>query len=163
MIEPAVLVLEDGTTRLAIVIVDSCMMPRDLLDEAKGLASRATGIPTSRMLISATHTHSAPEVGPPGVYKVLLKGRSDHEWDREYTEQISAALVKAVEQRTTALAGRVRFDELPGRTRPVFTPVSTGLSMEAFDPEPPVQYFLNGATTSSGICNRSAGSLAIIF
>lgn len=54
------LVLDDGTSQVAIVIVDSCMIPRSLLDEAKELASKATGIPTSRMLISATHTHSAP-------------------------------------------------------------------------------------------------------
>src|SRR5262245_50687073 len=54
------LVLDDGTARVAMVVVDSCMMPRDLLDEAKRTASRATGIPTSNMLISATHTHSAP-------------------------------------------------------------------------------------------------------
>ena len=32
------LVLDDGTTRLAIVVVDSCMMPRDLLDRAKAMA-----------------------------------------------------------------------------------------------------------------------------
>src|SRR5512135_923745 len=51
------LVLDDGTTRLAIVVVDSCMMPRDLLDRAKILAKEKTGIPTERMLISATHTH----------------------------------------------------------------------------------------------------------
>ncbi|MDB5339799.1 MAG: hypothetical protein JWN70_5418 [Planctomycetaceae bacterium] len=56
------LVLDDGKTQVAIVIVDSCMMPRDLLDRAKGLASEATGIPTSHMLIAATHTHSAPAV-----------------------------------------------------------------------------------------------------
>src|SRR5438067_5399848 len=46
------LVLDDGTTKVAIVVVDSCMIPRDLLDEAKQLAGRATGIPTSQMLIS---------------------------------------------------------------------------------------------------------------
>src|SRR5205085_8663801 len=45
------LALDDGTTKIAIVVVDSCMMPRDLLDEAKQLASRATGIPASHMLI----------------------------------------------------------------------------------------------------------------
>lgn len=56
------LVLDDGTTQVAIVIVDSCMVPRDLLDEAKQRASRETGIPTNRMLIAATHTHSAPSV-----------------------------------------------------------------------------------------------------
>ena len=54
------IVLDDGTTRLAIVVADSCMMPRDLLDEAKSIASKSTGIPTDRILISATHTHSAP-------------------------------------------------------------------------------------------------------
>jgi Concanavalin A-like lectin/glucanases superfamily len=54
------LVLDDGTTRLAIVVVDSCMMPRELLDRAKQLAREKTGIPAERILISATHTHSAP-------------------------------------------------------------------------------------------------------
>jgi hypothetical protein len=54
------LVLDDGSTRLAIVVVDSCMMPRELLDRAKELAREKTGIPVERILISATHTHSAP-------------------------------------------------------------------------------------------------------
>jgi len=56
------LVLDDGTTQIAIAVVDSCMIPRALLDEAKEAARAATGIPTERMLISATHTHSAPAV-----------------------------------------------------------------------------------------------------
>ncbi len=59
-IQAKCVVLDDGTTRLAIVVVDSCMMPRELLDRAKDLAKEKTGIPTERMLISATHTHSAP-------------------------------------------------------------------------------------------------------
>src|SRR5438046_71847 len=54
------LVLDDGTTRLAVCVVDSCLMPRDLLDDAKARASKSTGIPTSRMLVSATHAHSCP-------------------------------------------------------------------------------------------------------
>ena len=54
------LVLDDGKTQIAIVIVDTCMMTRTLIDEAKALASYQTGIPTDRMLVSATHTHAAP-------------------------------------------------------------------------------------------------------
>src|SRR5690348_1005929 len=54
------LVLDNGEERLAIAVVDSCMLPRDLLDRAKALASARTHIPTDHMLISATHTHSAP-------------------------------------------------------------------------------------------------------
>ena len=53
-------VLDDGLERLAIVVVDSCMMPRSLLDDAKALASQRTKIRPDRMLISATHTHTAP-------------------------------------------------------------------------------------------------------
>ena len=50
----------DGKEQLVIVVVDSCMMTRQLLDEAKALAEKRTGIPSNRMLISATHAHSAP-------------------------------------------------------------------------------------------------------
>lgn len=56
------LVLDDGDTQLAIVAVDNCVMPRGLLDRAKALAAQATEIPADRILISATHTHSAPSV-----------------------------------------------------------------------------------------------------
>ena len=54
------IVLDDGQERIAIVVVDSCMMSRTFLDEAKSLASERTGIRADRMLISATHAHSVP-------------------------------------------------------------------------------------------------------
>ena len=54
------IVLDDGESRIGLAVVDSCMMPRPLLDEAKQLASQRTAIRVDRMLISATHTHSAP-------------------------------------------------------------------------------------------------------
>lgn len=56
------LVLDDGTVQLAIVVVDSCMVPRSLADEAKALTAKDTGIGSERILISATHTHSAPSL-----------------------------------------------------------------------------------------------------
>jgi len=56
------LVLDDGQTKLVIAVVDSCMIPRTLLDQAKEMASKSTGIPVENMLISATHTHQAPSV-----------------------------------------------------------------------------------------------------
>ena len=55
-------VLQRGKASIAIAIVDSCMIPRTVCDEAKRLASKETGIPTNRILIAATHTHSAPSV-----------------------------------------------------------------------------------------------------
>jgi len=52
--------LADGKEQIVIVVADSCMMSRPLLDEAKALAAKRTGIPANRMLISATHAHSVP-------------------------------------------------------------------------------------------------------
>ncbi|MBS1824422.1 MAG: hypothetical protein JST93_03795, partial [Acidobacteria bacterium] len=56
------LVLDDGKTRMAMAVVDSCMMPRELIDKAKELARAKTGIAVDRMMISSTHAHSAPSV-----------------------------------------------------------------------------------------------------
>lgn len=71
------LVLDDGTNRLAIAVVDTLMMTRELIDQIKSLAQQKTGIRAENMLISATHSHSAPSVmgclGTP-VDEVYLKG-----------------------------------------------------------------------------------------
>src|SRR6186713_2073582 len=57
------MVLDDGTTTLAMVVVDNLGAGPDVLDEAKSIASQKTGIPTEKMLISSTHTHSGPSAG----------------------------------------------------------------------------------------------------
>ena len=57
------LVLDNGEVKLAIVVCDSCMIPQSILNQAKHLAHGHTAIPLDQMLISATHTHSAPTTG----------------------------------------------------------------------------------------------------
>ncbi|MCC6355864.1 MAG: neutral/alkaline non-lysosomal ceramidase N-terminal domain-containing protein [Verrucomicrobiae bacterium] len=54
------LVLDDGGTAIAMVVVDNLGVAREVADEAKAIASKRCGIPVERMLVSATHTHSAP-------------------------------------------------------------------------------------------------------
>lgn len=88
------LVLDDGTTRLAIVIVDSCMMPRELLDRAKKLAQEATKIPVENMLVAATHTHSAPSA----------MGCLGSDADPAYPEFLETRIAKCVEQAAKKLA-----------------------------------------------------------
>lgn len=75
------LVLDDGTTTVAMVVVDNLGVAREVGDEAKRLAAERTGIPTERIFLAATHTHSAPASnvvdGPePAVAyrKVLIDG-----------------------------------------------------------------------------------------
>ncbi|MDF1812611.1 MAG: c-type cytochrome [Verrucomicrobiales bacterium] len=54
------LVLKNGDVRIAICVVDTCMVDRELCDKAKALIVQQTGIPADHILISATHTHTAP-------------------------------------------------------------------------------------------------------
>src|SRR6476659_3378123 len=90
-----VMALDDGRTQFFLVSSALCLFSPELYDEVASALQQA-GIEMKQFWWSVTHTHSAPEAGPPGVYKVLLKGRSDHEWDREYTAQITSSVVKAV-------------------------------------------------------------------
>ena len=68
------------------MVVDNLMMTQELLDEVKQQASQATGIPTERMLISATHTHSAPSV----------MGALGSRADAAYTQFLPGQIVKSI-------------------------------------------------------------------
>jgi neutral ceramidase len=52
------LVLDDGKTKVAWVVIDNLGVPKKVVAEAKEAASKATGIPVEHMLVSGTHTHS---------------------------------------------------------------------------------------------------------
>ncbi|MFA7006392.1 MAG: LamG-like jellyroll fold domain-containing protein [Verrucomicrobiia bacterium] len=93
------LVIDDGACRVAVVVVDSCVLPRTLLDRAKELARKATGIPTGRMLISATHTHSAPSAMP------VLGSREDPDYAAWLPGRIAEAVVRAQRHLAPARVG----------------------------------------------------------
>jgi neutral ceramidase len=111
-----IIALDDGRTQFFLVSSDLCLFSPELYDEVAATLQKQAGIERKQFWWSVTHTHSAPEAGPPGVYKALLKGRSDHEWDREYTQQISSSLVKAIQD------ARAKLE--PARLR-----IGTGISM----------------------------------
>ena len=52
-------VLDDGRTRLALVIVDNIGMVREVCDAAKEMIQEQTGIPPEHVMIAGTHTHSS--------------------------------------------------------------------------------------------------------
>lgn len=79
------LVLADGATTLAMVVLDSLGAGPEVVDEAKAIASAKTGIPVEKMLVCSTHTHSGPpssarDTSPPQAIayrKVLVAGLAD--------------------------------------------------------------------------------------
>ena len=56
------LVLDNGRTRVALGVLDTCLIPTELADSVRASAAKASGIPADRIMISATHTHSAPSL-----------------------------------------------------------------------------------------------------
>jgi hypothetical protein len=57
------LVLDDGATLLAMVVVDNLGIGRETADEARALAAERCGIAPENVLVAATHSHSAPPSG----------------------------------------------------------------------------------------------------
>jgi len=87
------LVLDDGKTRVVVMVVDSLFISREMLDEVKMAASKRVGIPPERFLISATHSHSCPSV----------VGCLGTDVDEGYAKFLPGKLVEAVEQATGKL------------------------------------------------------------
>ena len=83
------IVLDDGKTRLAIVVSDLCMVSREVLDEAKVRAHNKTSIPVENMLMSATHTHSA------GTACSVFQSDPDEEYLVFLGERIADAVIRA--------------------------------------------------------------------
>ena len=108
------LVLDDGKTSIVLAVVDSCMVHRDVLDPAKRQASEATGIPAEHMLISATHTHSAPFANAQhGTPQELA-------YQKRLLEGIVEAIVQASQESAT---GESRLVELRSSRRGLQPPL----------------------------------------
>ncbi len=93
------LVLDDGNMRIALVVVDSCMIPREITDRAKQLAFQYTKISPDRILISATHTHTAPTVA--GVFQ----SDPDEAYQKYLAEKIAMGIKNAVDNLEPARIG----------------------------------------------------------
>lgn len=100
------LVLGEGEERLVLVVVDSTMISREVLDRAKAEIEQFTGIPPGRVCISATHTHSTPR---------SVVGLVDDLHHREYLDFLASRIAdgvrRAVNRMRPARIGWGRFEE----------------------------------------------------
>ena len=125
-----------GDTQFFLISSDLCLFSPTLYDSVTRDLQRETGIDPRHVLWAVTHTHAAPEIGPPDMYKALL-GRSDHDWDREYTTFATRALIDAVRKaRDTLEPARIAFGtgvslaNINRRARDVDGRISLGLNPE---------------------------------
>ena len=90
-----VVAFDAGDAQFYLISSDLCLFSPTFYDTVTRELQKETGIDPKHVLWSVTHSHAAPEVGPPDIYKVLL-GRSDHEYDRPYTALATRTLIDAV-------------------------------------------------------------------
>jgi hypothetical protein len=94
------IVLEQGNERVAIVVCDLCFISRKLSEPVRQRASDLTGIPASKIIICATHTHRGPDYD--GLLRDLRHERNIREQGNDghepidYLAQLSEGCVKAV-------------------------------------------------------------------
>lgn len=92
------LVLDDGASELALVMVDSCVVPREIFDAARAAVADGVGIPAGNIMMAATHTHTAPSTVSifqsepvPGYADVMVAGIV--EAAREAHHRLAPALI----------------------------------------------------------------------
>ncbi|OYW30914.1 MAG: hypothetical protein B7Z47_02700 [Chthoniobacter sp. 12-60-6] len=81
------LVLDDGKTTVAMVVVDVLGAGPDVLNEAKAIAAAKTGMAVDKMLISSTHTHSGPSVN--------TRSEIGASYYKRFVEGIAESIIKA--------------------------------------------------------------------
>ena len=91
------IVLADGVTQVALVVVDNLGAGPDVLDEVKVLASTKTGIPADKMLICSTHTHSGPSLN--------TRSEPAAAYYQRFVEGTAAAIIQAHAALRPAAAG----------------------------------------------------------
>ncbi len=126
------LVLDDGTTRLALVSCDLLGVDRRLAARARQLIEGAMGIPAAQVMIAATHTHA----GPAGLRREFDEPLVD------LTARLVAGAVAAAgrSKRPAVLkAGCTAVDSVSQNRRHPDWPIDSDLRLLLFDSPDPLE------------------------
>ncbi len=91
-----VTVMDDGKNRFVLVSSDICLIAPSEYDKVAARVQKKYGIAPENFWWTLTHTHSAPELGPPGLPESFMGERYKHEYDRKYTDDAEQKLLDAV-------------------------------------------------------------------
>jgi neutral ceramidase len=95
-------VVDNGKTTVYFVSTDTCMMSPAFVDKVKQDIQQKLGIPPPSIWWAVTHTHSAPEIGPPGVPAIFMPARyqqaSGGESNPEYTQFAEDQLIAGLQE-----------------------------------------------------------------
>ena len=159
------LALDDGATRLGFAVVDSVGVPREVFDEAKRLVYQETGVPRGNLMMSATHTHSAPSArganalvmgGPLDDYQKFLVRRIDDGVRRAFNNLEPARIgwgsglapQHLFNRRTLLKEGKTDTNPFGGQDRVVTNKGNHPDRLKAAGPTNPEVYFISVQATN---------------
>lgn len=113
-----VLVLDDGSTRVAIVRLDLIEIGEDETRLIRDMIVEGSGIPADHILVNASHTHGAPRLDADSAYGRLVAGKVAG-MVRSATDRLRpATLGYAEEEITSCVNRRLVNDEGEAEMRP---------------------------------------------
>ena len=101
-----IVMLDDGKTQFVLISSDICLISPSEYDRVAARIRKAYGIEPVNVWWTVTHTHSAPEVGPPGMYPIYLADR---------LVEIPPAYTNSFEQKLIDGIGEAREKLTPAR------------------------------------------------
>ncbi len=95
------LVLDDGSTEIALVSVDTCELHRHNVEAIAGEIERRCSIPAANVILAATHTHNGPPTGCLIVESVV----PDLVYVEHFRRQVVSAVVEAQKRKRQVRVG----------------------------------------------------------
>lgn len=91
-----IIALDDGLKQFFLVSSDICVVSPSEYDHIASMLQKQLGIDPLNFWWSLTHTHSAPEVGVPGLPELFMGERYKHSVDTAYTSMIEQTIIHGI-------------------------------------------------------------------
>lgn len=99
-----IVAVDDGTTQFFIESTDVCLMSPSEYDNVAAQLKKQLRINPVNFWWTVTHTHSAPEVGVPGLLGTFLGERYHHNVDTAYATLVEQKLIDGIREARNKLA-----------------------------------------------------------
>lgn len=93
-----IVAMDDGVTQFFLISTDICLYSPSVYDAVTQEIERQTGIKPLQIWWTVTHTHAAPEIGPPGLGSVFMGERYEHDHNTEYSAWAENKLIEGVKE-----------------------------------------------------------------
>lgn len=91
-----IIALDDGLSQFYLVQSDLCVMSPSQYDHTAAMLQTRLRISPLNFWWSLSHTHSAPEVGVPGLPEIFMGERYKHEVDTAYASMLEETLINGI-------------------------------------------------------------------